>query len=246
MPLPASADLGCETLLGLYDTAWHTIDAMLQAPLELLALADGLLAYPFEQAGQLLDQALALADFLTFDLSVSGMLHTLTKLLDCPFVADSPLGAQLAGAIDMLERTGNLPAEAVGTLQNAMRSRVGGLLDQVRDTPVGALSTLDDAYDALLERSGVQGALSELRALENCLREACAGYDALAGALPGSSDDILASIRGGVDAAGNVVTDVVGKAEHVPAAAREGYARMRGKMADAMDKAGQIIVRPAA
>lgn len=245
MALPTSADLGCETLLGLYHEAYGRIARLLKAPLELLALADSLLGYPFDLAERLLDEALALADFLKFDLAPAGMLDALNKLMDCPFVADGPLGARIAEAIDTLTETGDLPSQVASSLQSAVAGRVGGVLDKVRETPAGALAQLNDAYDSILERSGVNDSLRALRDLEACLRNACAGYDSLAQGLPGSSEELLASMRGKLDEAGNVVGDVVGKAENVPAAAKEGYAAVRQKAAEAASRAGRIVMRRA-
>lgn len=243
MALPASADLGCEALLGLFHDAYSGITRLLQAPLELLALADMLLAYPFDLAEQYLNEALALADFLKFDFSsASGLLDALNTLMDCPLVADSALGGQVAEAIDMITELGRLPSDTVGALQNTVRGRVRGALDKVKETPAGALGRLDDAYADMLKRAGVNDKLRALRNLEACLRNACAGYDGLAGAFPGSSEELLTKVRGRVDEAGEVVTDVVGKAEHVPEAAKESYAAVRRKTAEATAKAGQIVV----
>ena len=241
--LPASADLGCEALLGLLHDAYSGIARLLKVPLELLALADNLLAYPFDLAERYLNEALALADFLKFDFSsAGGLLDALNTLMDCPLVADSALGGQVAEAIDMITELGKLPSETVGALQNAVRGRVRGALDKVKETPAGALSQINDVYDDLLERAGVNDKLRALRNLEACLHNACAGYDGLAAALPGSSEEVLAKVRGTLDDAGNVVTDVVGKAENVSEAAKQGYVAVRNKAAEATAKAGQILI----
>lgn len=208
MEVPSSKDLGCESAIALFNETYALAEQVIQGPKKVLAILDKLIKYPFDAAKTFLDKTLGavediieeVSDPLDFITTVQDLAKHLERMLECPIIADSPLGKSVAAALDVFDASGDIPGDIVDALKDQIR---GGkkAVEDVLDPP----ASLEEAYDQMLEKANVAGLLQEMDDMKQCLQNLCAGYDAVSERLQGLPDDIINAVGGVVDKTGAVI-----------------------------------------
>ena len=140
----------CEAALSALGSASSAMDAALAVPKKLFAQARRLLGYPTELAQQAISAATAaLADAsraIDDLLDVGGDLRrALEAVLDCPLLADSDLGKEVADILDTLDMGGDVTSQVRG-LSRQFSSGASEALDAALESPTAQLANMSKVY----------------------------------------------------------------------------------------------------
>lgn len=204
--MPDFTDSACEAALSAIQSISDTLQEVLALPRKLMRAAQRLLNYPFDKAQQLVNGALGALDDVSaaIDEALAGpaaavdeLRRVLRKALDCPFIADSPLGRTIAALLDAMD-AGNPIDGFIEELKRGLNSAASEALRELKKTPAEALSNAMRLFEDALERAGVADLLKQLQELEACVEAACAAYD-VANRLPESASSIMDSLNATID-----------------------------------------------
>lgn len=220
--VPEFTDFACESAVSLLNGASQALAAALEVPYQLIRMAEKLLDYPADLAKEAIDGALnalggindAIDDLMS---GPEGLLDALEAALDCPYIADSPLGKSLGGMIDNINDGKDLAQDQVDTLKNSVGSAANEVIDGVMEGPTGMLSKISDQYDALIKALGIEDLFNTLADLEECVENLCALYrtsEDFVKRLPKSSDEVAKSINGTYDREKRRLTTTVVEAKN--------------------------------
>ena len=221
----------CEAALSALGSASSAMDAALAVPKKLFAQARRLLGYPTELAQQAISAATAaLADAsraIDDLLDVGGDLRrALEAVLDCPLLADSDLGKEVADILDTLDMGGDVTSQ-VRELSRQFSSGASEALDAALESPTAQLANMSKVYDEALQRGGINELVNKVRELRKCVDDLCRGYE-MADRLPKSADAMLAEIGAKVDeTSGEVMASLANAADETQQAGREALEEFR-------------------
>lgn len=190
-----------------------------------------LLGYPTELAQQAISAATAaLADAsraIDDLLDVGGDLRrALEAVLDCPLLADSDLGKEVADILDTLDMGGDVTSQ-VRELSRQFSSGASEALDAALESPTAQLANMSKVYDEALQRGGINELVNKVRELRKCVDDLCRGYE-IADRLPKSADAMLAEIGAKVDeTSGEVMASLANAADETQQAGREALEEFR-------------------
>ena len=172
---------GCEAALAALKEVIDTIEQTLEMPKKLMKIGRELIEKPFDAAARAVDKVLGIFDEISalIDEFLSGpgsllndLKRSLRALLDCPFIADTPVGKAAAALLDALES--GLPYDALlQEFKNRLSTLAKDYINKAKDMPLSALGELEKLFNDMIERSNVGELLQTAKDLEKCLRAAC-------------------------------------------------------------------------
>lgn len=207
-------DISCSQLMSEYYAAKSKVMEVVGVPLAIIGAAGAIVGKVTDAAITSVTSMLSVVDGSVFSLSVPDMLYSLERLLSCAAIADSAMGATIAGAIDVLDAGGSLPEDMADILRRQAQGQFGGAVDDLASTPAGKLGDLSNMYDDSISAGGVGVAISTLSAIESCMSSLCTEFDS-----GGFSATNLKNQLG--MAADNTVNGVVGAVQGVPQAVKD-------------------------
>ncbi|MBR3880799.1 MAG: hypothetical protein IKJ34_04310 [Mailhella sp.] len=197
--VPEFTDFACESAVTLLQQAAEALEAALEVPRKLMRLAKKILGYPAKIVGEAVEGALAALDGISdsIDDLTSGpekLMRALERALDCPFIADSPLGKSIGGMLDTLGMGSNLADEQINTMKSAVSSTASEMVNSAMASPLGSISNLNKQYKSMIKSMGVEELLTTLYDLEQCVEDLCKAYrqsEKFIERLPKSGDDVV-------------------------------------------------------
>lgn len=207
-------DISCSQLMSEYYAAKSKVMELVDVPLAILGAVGSVINKVTDAAINSVTSMLGLVDGSMFTLSVPDMLYSLERLLSCAAIADSAMGATIAGAIDVLDAGGSMPEDMADLLRSQAQGQFGGAVNDIASTPAGKLGELGNMYTDALSSGDVGGAMDTLSAIESCMATLCSEFDS-----GGFSATNLKNQLG--MAADNTVNGVVGAVQGVPQAAKD-------------------------
>lgn len=215
LPDLSFTDVSCESALAAMKTLNKSLQSALEAPTRYMNLLKNLVNYPFDVASDLVSSALSAIDAVNQALASAmsapnDLRNALQSLLNCPLISDTDIGKLAASALDALN-AGSGISNALNALKNSLNSTANELLNSLKDTPLDAINNLRNAYNNLLERSGISDLVSLLKQIEQCVEQLCAAYastESFINRLPTSSDSLLSSAGAAFDSATGKVKQI--------------------------------------
>lgn len=196
---PDFTDFACESALTLLQEAHAALEAALEVPRKLLRMAKKILGYPAEIVAEAVNGAIEALQGISdsIDDLTDGpekLIRALKRALDCPFIADSPLGKSIGGMLDTLGMGSKLADDQIDAMKNAVSSTANEMVNNAMESPLGSLSNLSKQYRSMLKSMGVEELLNTLYELEQCVDDLCRAYrqsEKFAKRLPKSGDEVV-------------------------------------------------------
>ena len=201
-------DTPCEAALAALQEASAALQKIMQLPRKLANMAKKLMNRPFQDAQKLADDALSVIDMVdeAINAATAGgaaelqrFKNALSRVLDCPVIADSALGALAAGIISAIDEGRDIMG-MLGQLKSMLNNAVAEQLNELKKTPMEAINNAEKTFQDTLKRLGIEEAVRELEKLENCVRGVCDMVE-IAGRLPETAQHAWESIGGAWSAA---------------------------------------------
>ena len=197
--VPEFTDFACESAVTLLNQASEALEAALEVPRKLMRLAKKILGYPAKIVGEAVEGAIAALEGISdsIDDLTDGpekLMRALERALDCPFIADSPLGKSIGGMLDTLGMGSKLADEQINTMKNAVSSTASEMVNSAMESPLGAISNLSKQYRSMIKSMGVEELLTTLYDLEQCVGDLCKAYrqsEKFIKRLPKSGDEVV-------------------------------------------------------
>lgn len=209
---------GCEAALAALNEVIQAIEDALQTPRKLMAMARELLEKPFDAAKSMVDSALGVLDDLKAMIDdllagpgslINDFKRALESLLDCPIIADTPIGKIAAAILDAMNN--GLPYDQLlSEFKNKLSSVAKGFIDKIKEMPLSKLNDLERLFDEIIERTGVGDLLKKARELEQCVRAVCNMVE-VAARVPETVETIIEEIGGKWDEASGKFTAILVK-----------------------------------
>lgn len=201
----------CESAMAAMKSISSAVQSAVAMPKQLIDQAQGLLRaatniveMPFSAVKEAMDSAMSNLDEINS--AINGLMsnasdakNALMKALECPLLAGSPLGNAIEDVLDAMDSGSGLD-DSLDKLKKQLGSQVQEQLDALSETPLQALSNMQDLLDDIMDRYDVNGVMKQLQGIEACVSSACNAAD-VASRLPESSEKILSSINGKLDTA---------------------------------------------
>ena len=167
----------CETFLSMYSDAMSKVRKLINIPRKYLRKLQDMLDYPFDRATGVLDSVISMLNDLNFNIGATDFLRGLEKLISCPLVADTALGAMAAQAIDMIKNGVVLPMDGIiDGIKSEIRGRVNNILSKYRLLVDNSIHSMTKKYTAILDSCGLTDTLRTLGQLQSCIADLCSAY----------------------------------------------------------------------
>lgn len=169
--------LPCETFLSMYSTAMSSVRKLINIPRKYLRKLQDMMSYPFDRVTDVLTSVSNMLDDLDFNVGAMDFLRGLEKLISCPLIADSAMGAMAAQTIDMIKNGIVLPMDGIiNSIKREMRDRVNNILSKYRPLVDNSINSMAQKYTAVLDSCGLTDTLKTLGQLQSCISDLCSSY----------------------------------------------------------------------
>lgn len=198
-------DPTCEAALAALKSAAENLQKILEIPRRLKKMAKDILNMPFKAAEKMISSVLGTIDELNamIDDLLSGagvikdLAKALEKVLDCPLLADTPLGKAAAALLDAI-KAGVPIQKQLEAFKEQLRSAAMDQLKDLKKQPLAAIDDMEKTLNAMLKRFGVAQLIQQLEALEKCVKAVC-NLSKVAKRLPESAEKILEKLDAAID-----------------------------------------------
>lgn len=241
---------GCQTAVGLMGDMINTLEAVIAAPMALLhrieALARDVINTADNAVNGLIDDTfntLDVFDEMIPDFNGPTFPDILNELMNCPFIADSPLGAGIAGMLDQIDEFGEIlemPSDFVQEMNKSAQGMVTDALGAVEDAAIGKLDALEDMYESMLDNLGVFEVLDFMADLQACIESLCQAADDAAALYEETTD----KLRVARDESGNWKQVVRDRMESVSEESKASLAATKDKLTALKDRAADTRIIP--
>lgn len=196
-------NIDCESALAAYNKAMDAVENLLGIPKMMMELAEDVIEMPIDMLDEAIGGALGVLDVIGGAIdkvlggapgALSDFLSSLESLLDCPFIADTEIGAMAAEIVDEIQ-AGLLEMGSLEKLKRLIKDAVMSYVNQLADYPLSTLENAQDAFDKFIEDSGIGDALQKARDLEQCVRAAC-HMGEVATRIPASAEGVITNLKG--------------------------------------------------
>lgn len=203
--MPKFTSVACEAALAALKTAVRDVQRVLELPMRYMEMIRNLCEYPFDVAASMI--AAAMSSFNEISREIDNILHgngpigkglealksALEGALDCPLMADTPIGKAAGELLDKIEEGADIQSTLMA-FKALLAHKARELLERAAETPTQAINNIVDSYDQALRAAGVDDLMRNLRGLERCMDRACETFKKtqdFLDSLPDSSDGLI-------------------------------------------------------
>lgn len=199
-------DLSCQSAVAMLKGTADMLEQAMALPNELMNMAKDLISKPFGDAEKIIAAATAVIGNIEKELmsllaGPTGVLGQFTaaleSLLSCPFLADSPLGKEAAGLLDMIDAGKGMSAISgvIGGFQSQLNNMAREQLNAIKNIPLSKLDNLQSMLDTALDDLGVGEMIGKIDDLASCVASLCNAAEAAASGIK-SAGEFLEQLNG--------------------------------------------------
>lgn len=220
-------NLSCKAAIAALQSLTNFAEDALKVPNELMNMAKDIISKPFGAAEEILDAALhTINDMEAAIMSllegpgnvIDNFKKALEKLLDCPFIADTPIGKEAAMLLDMVNAGAGLAAirSMIYGFQAQLRAAAMEQLNAVKNIPLSKIDDLQKMLNEAIKDAGIPDALDMMDKITKCVEALCAAGTAAVEGVKGVKD-FLESLNGATwdKVTGVITAPVVNAADEV-------------------------------
>lgn len=213
------SEISCQSAIAALKGASDMLEDVLAMPNELMSMARDLINKPFGDAEKIFDAAMSVINNIEAEImsilsgpgAVIGKFQAaLESMLDCPFLADSAIGKEAAGLLDIMNAGGSIMG-MLGGFQSQLKAAAMDQMNAIKKIPLSKLDELQNMFQSALDDLGVGDLINGINDLASCVAAVCSAGEAALEGVKGAAD-FLSGINGKFDEVTGKLTGAVVKA----------------------------------